>query len=98
MKEMLKPMVFLSKYAWKPGMSGVDFSFSIGEKVNYRGKDGKSHLVKIESDLMSHEKAPGFVREVWIFDGPYGSEKCVLDADRLEPRFSEKEIEEMKER
>jgi len=94
---MLKPMVYLSKYNWEPGISGVEISFSIGEKANYRGRDGKLYPVRVESELMRHKDAPGFVRELYFFISPDGPGKFTVDAQRLEPIFTdgEREIKEV---
>ena len=81
-----KPMVFLSKHAWEPGIKGSLINFSIGDKAIYRTKTGKTFPIRIESDLMSHNDAGDkLVRECHFFDSPEGPCKVAVDADQIEP-------------
>lgn len=86
--DMIKPIVYSSKYNWKPGMKGSLIAFKIGEKANYRDKDGRIWSIRIESELMSHQDAPGeFVRECYFFDSSEGPCKVAVNADQIEPVF-----------
>jgi hypothetical protein len=85
---MKKPIVFLSKYNWKPGIKGSEIAFSIGDKAIFRAKSGIPYDVIVRSDLMSHADAPNgqFVRELEFFDSPdHRHETVAVNADQMEP-------------
>lgn len=88
---MNKPMVFLSRHSWKPGMDGVLFHFPIGEEAIYRAKDGTPYKVIVKSDLMGHKDAPEgqYVRELYFFDSPDGAGTWAQNASQLEPIVKE---------
>jgi hypothetical protein len=53
-----KTMVYKSRFT--PGLeNGSDVSFNIGETVTYRMRDGKTVKITVDSEIKTHDQAPG---------------------------------------
>lgn len=58
MREEKVSMVYKSRHT--PGLEdGRAVSFNVGEFVTYRERRGKKHRIKIDSELKTHDQAPG---------------------------------------
>jgi hypothetical protein len=80
-----------SRYSWTPGCDGTHFGWKRGEVVQVRSSIGAEPLrVRIDSDLMSHPSAPGYVFECVALESRpesdiYENQRYALDAARIEP-------------
>lgn len=85
-EELVKPLFYLSKYNWKPGMKGSLIAFSIGDKAIFRTKE-KAYDVIIRSELMKHKDSNELVRELEFLDSPEGPGLFAVNADQIEPKL-----------